>query len=69
MDEKDVIVRCCQGHSGHVFKQMSNESAHTVVKEGDVTVLDHATKTDRLKHIIGLGAPGLIPGGEETARK
>ena len=64
-DERDVIIRCVQGHSGNVVAQMKDIYAHRRIWEPDnFPILLHATKTDLLKHIIGIGRPGLIPGGK-----
>ena len=64
-DKRDVIIRCVQGHSGSVVAQMNDIYAHRRIWEPDnFPILLHATKTDLLKHVIGVGRPGLIPGGK-----
>ena len=64
-DEEQVIIRCVQGHSGNVVAQMTNRFAHNRIwNPSEVPILLHATKTELLKHIIGIGSPGLTPGAE-----
>ena len=43
---------------------MRNDQAHEVIESAvDIPIVVHATKTQLLKHIIGLGCMGLLPGG------
>ena len=59
LDDRDVIVRCVQGHSGHVWGEMENSLAHTkILHVRDAPILFHATKTERLNISLVLVAPG-----------
>ena len=53
-----------RGHSGNIARQLLLEQAHARVwSKKDLPILAHHTKTELLKRIIGLGAPGLLPRG------
>ena len=64
LEPYDVLIRSIQGHSGDIDKQMNPERAHTQVwNRKDLPILAHHTKTELLQSIIGIDAPGLLPGG------
>ena len=61
-DARDFIIRCVQVHSGNIVAQMNDIYAHRRIWEPDnFPILLHATKTDSLKHIIGVWAPRVGP--------
>ncbi len=62
----DTLMRCVQGHSGHIANQSRSRLAHTPITNADeCPTLDHYTKTKLLPKIIGWEMPGLLPGGRK----
>ena len=61
----DLLIRCVQGHSGSIGRQLVDAEAFTQVT--DATLLPrliHHTKTEHILSIVGRPeSPGLYPGG------
>ena len=64
-DMLGYIIRAVHGHSIELLDQMSNKDAHLQVRP---VMCVHATYSELLPKIIGLDAPGLVPGGLKGAR-
>jgi hypothetical protein len=60
-DPRSFVIRAVQGHSTSIQRQMNHDMAHQLV--WGYTDMSHATYSYLLPQIIGLGAPGLLPGG------
>ncbi len=60
-DPKHFVIRAVHGHSKSIQDQMRNNMAHTLAME-HIPIMAHATYSEPLRSIIGLGAPGLLPG-------
>ncbi len=60
-DGRHFVIRAVQGHSRYMLEQMNEGVAHTLVTyELDIS---HATYSQVLSQIIGIGALGLLSGG------
>ena len=60
----DVLIRTAQGYSGKTARQIRLEQAYArIYLKKDISILAHHAETELLERIIGVGAPGLLPGG------
>ncbi len=67
IDPKHLVIRAVHGHSKSIQDQLRNDMAHALVME-HIPIMAHATYSELLPSIIGLGAPGLLPGGDQSQR-
>ena len=65
-----MAIRAVQGHSGQLAAQLIDEQTYKQAwYNSDAHMVTHATKSELLPSIMGLEAPGLLPGGQPGHRR